>query len=66
MECSSWKEGPPLKIWFDSENRHVFCHMTGEEIILPVSTEEGNQMSRSNKMEVEQVVKIFIVVYNVE
>jgi hypothetical protein len=37
--------------------------MTGEEIILPVSTEEGNNMSRSNKMEVEQVVKIFIVVY---
>lgn len=66
MECSSWKEDPPLKIWFDPEKRHVFCHVTGEEIILPVSTEEGNEMSRSNKKEVEQVVKMFIFVFNVE
>jgi len=44
----------------------VLCHVIGEEIILPVGTEEGNEMSRSNKKEVEQVVKMFIFVYNVE
>ncbi|VDH97755.1 Hypothetical predicted protein [Mytilus galloprovincialis] len=59
IQCLSWEENPPLHIWFQPEKRHLFCHVEGEEVTLPVSTEEGNEMSRSNKKEVEQIMKIF-------
>lgn len=57
IQCLSWEENPPLHIWFQPEKRHLFCHVEGEEVTLPVSTEEGNEMSRSNKKEVEQIVR---------
>jgi hypothetical protein len=36
----------------------VFCHVEGEEETLTVKTKEGNEKSRSNKREIEQVVNI--------
>ncbi|KAL3868675.1 hypothetical protein ACJMK2_041453 [Sinanodonta woodiana] len=53
------KANPPLKLWPVPETPHVFCHVKGREEILTVSTEEGNENSRSNPKEVKQVVKIF-------
>lgn len=35
----------------------MFCHVEGEEETLQVTTDEGNQQSKSNKAEVEQVVR---------
>lgn len=39
----------------------VFVHIEGEEKILSVATEEGNEQSRSNKTEAEYVVGWLIV-----
>ncbi|XP_061168135.1 helicase with zinc finger domain 2-like [Saccostrea echinata] len=49
----------PLKIWRNPHTPLLFCHMEGEEECLAVSTEEGNQQSRSNKAEVEHVVRVY-------
>jgi hypothetical protein len=35
----------------------VFVHVEGQEEILPVSTEDGNEQSRSNAAEVDLVVE---------
>ena len=37
---------------------HVFVHINGEERALTVSTEEGNEQSRSNMQEIKHVVSI--------
>ncbi|KAK3609926.1 hypothetical protein CHS0354_036695 [Potamilus streckersoni] len=55
-----WNEGLFLKMWLDEDFPHVFCHTEGKEEILYNRTEEGNEQSRSNKIEVEQIVKIFL------
>ena len=52
-------EDRPLMAWFDKDKRTIFCHTNGEEEILPVSTEEGNEKSRRNKKEVKQVVSLY-------
>ena len=52
-------EDRPLMAWFDKDKRTIFCHIYGEEEILPVSTEEGNEKSRRNKEEVNQVVSLY-------
>ncbi|XP_062574956.1 helicase with zinc finger domain 2-like isoform X2 [Saccostrea cucullata] len=49
----------PLQIWINPYTPLLFCHVEGEEECLAVSTEEGNQQSRSNKAEVEHVVKVY-------
>ncbi|KAK3609927.1 hypothetical protein CHS0354_036696 [Potamilus streckersoni] len=54
-----WEEGLFLKMWLNQDFPHVFCHVEGKEEVLPSRTEEGNEQSRSNKKEVEQIVKIF-------
>jgi hypothetical protein len=45
--------------WFDKDKRTIFCHIYGEEEILPVSTEEGSENSRRNTEEVKQVVSLY-------
>lgn len=71
-----WQELSPLKFWtrlFMKMNDpvrghipHIFCHIEGEENVLTVSTEEGNEQSRSNMKEVEQVVRVFKYMMDVE
>ncbi|XP_060566271.1 helicase with zinc finger domain 2-like isoform X2 [Ruditapes philippinarum] len=51
-----------LEIWPHDHQTvypHVFINIEGEEEILTVSTEEGNEQSRSNFEEVKQVVKVY-------
>ncbi|XP_022107369.1 uncharacterized protein LOC110988307 isoform X2 [Acanthaster planci] len=45
-----WPGGPTF--------RNVFCHVQGREETLTVKAAEGNEMSKANPAEVEQVVKI--------
>ncbi|XP_061168137.1 helicase with zinc finger domain 2-like [Saccostrea echinata] len=54
-----YKVKEPLQIWRNPHIPLLFCHIEGEEECLAVSTEEGNQQSRSNKAEVEHVVKVY-------
>ncbi|KAL3868508.1 hypothetical protein ACJMK2_041309 [Sinanodonta woodiana] len=71
-----WKEGfigqskywisNPLKMWPHKKYTHVFCHIEGEEEVLTVTTEEGNEHSRSNIEEVKQIVKVFSHMVNLE
>ncbi|KAJ8305756.1 hypothetical protein KUTeg_016301, partial [Tegillarca granosa] len=67
-KSSTWLEMNPLTIWKKLSNDenpalnhvpHIFSHVEGEEEVLPVSTEEGNEQSRSNIAEVDQVIKVF-------
>ena len=37
---------------------HVLVHVEGEEKMLTVSTEDGNEHSRSNSAEIDAVVSI--------
>ena len=39
---------------------HVIIHVEGEEKMLPVSTEDGNEHSRSNSVEIDAVVSIYL------
>jgi hypothetical protein len=43
-------------MWRDAKNPLVFCHLEGEEEYLANTTEEGNEMSKFNKAEIDQVV----------
>ncbi|XP_046567930.1 LOW QUALITY PROTEIN: helicase with zinc finger domain 2-like [Haliotis rubra] len=52
--------GEELSIWPEKTNPKVFCHVEGEETTLTVSTEEGNEQSKSNMKEVEKVVDVFL------
>ncbi|XP_045159234.2 helicase with zinc finger domain 2-like [Mercenaria mercenaria] len=56
-----WCEDP-MNIW-PSKGRniypHVFVQIEGEEEVLTVSTEEGNEQSRSNLLEAKHVVKVY-------
>lgn len=54
-----WKEGSVVKVWSDSQGRnypHVLIDVRGLEKNLTVSTEEGNEQSKSNDAEVDHVV----------
>lgn len=49
-----------MDIWPRDEETtypHVFIHVEGEEKMLTVSTEDGNEQSKSNEAEVEEVVR---------
>ena len=53
-----WDIKTPLRIWINRKKIPiVFYHVEGEEEYLAVSTEEGNEQSRSNKKEVDKVVE---------
>ncbi|XP_061162412.1 helicase with zinc finger domain 2-like isoform X2 [Saccostrea echinata] len=54
-----WEVIEPLHMWRDPKDPCVFCHIEGEEEYLSYSTDEGNEMSRYNMAEVDQVVKVF-------
>ncbi|KAL3868501.1 hypothetical protein ACJMK2_041302 [Sinanodonta woodiana] len=55
-----WEEGLFINMWLDQGFPHVLCHIEGKEEVLANRTDEGNEQSRSNKAEVEQIVKIFL------
>ncbi|XP_069126953.1 LOW QUALITY PROTEIN: 3'-5' exoribonuclease HELZ2-like [Argopecten irradians] len=59
---SGWFVHQPLKLWNDvSPSNHkpiAFIHVEGKETTLEVSTEDGNEKSRSNEKEVKKVVAI--------
>ena len=38
----------------------VFCHAEGAEKTLSVSTQEGNEASKSNELEQKEAVRIFL------
>ncbi|XP_061168138.1 helicase with zinc finger domain 2-like [Saccostrea echinata] len=59
MPSTAWKVEKPLSLWRVPNVPHMFCHVEGEEESLSVTTEEGNQQSKSNKAEVKEVVRIF-------
>ncbi|OWF38574.1 Helicase with zinc finger domain 2 [Mizuhopecten yessoensis] len=60
---AGWLVNRPLKIWKNnSPKNHIpiaFVHVEGKEVALEVSTEEGNEKSKSNQDEAKQTVKIF-------
>ncbi|XP_060082145.1 helicase with zinc finger domain 2-like [Ylistrum balloti] len=56
---SERKVQPSLRLWKDPQYPYIFLHVEGEEEYLSVSTEEGNENSCRNQMEVEKVVYIF-------
>ncbi|CAC5394759.1 unnamed protein product [Mytilus coruscus] len=63
-ESPSYVENPRLSIWLNDQGlhrkeRHIFSHVEGTEEYVLVSTESENEHSCSNKLEVEQVIKIF-------
>ncbi|XP_076094312.1 3'-5' exoribonuclease HELZ2-like [Mytilus galloprovincialis] len=52
----------PLQMWprtMADHWPHVFCHVEGDEEMLTVKTEAGNEQSRFNEAEVKQVMKVF-------
>jgi hypothetical protein len=54
-----------MRIWPRCQNvtyPHIFVHVEGEEKVLTVSTEEGNEQSKSNIAEIDEVV-MFIFNY---
>ncbi|XP_062574961.1 helicase with zinc finger domain 2-like isoform X5 [Saccostrea cucullata] len=59
MPSVAWKVDEPLSLWRVPNVPQMFCHVEGEEESLSVTTEEGNQQSKSNKAEVKEVVRIF-------
>ncbi|KAK3091346.1 hypothetical protein FSP39_019159 [Pinctada imbricata] len=63
---SAWYEMDPLRVWPVFGTPHLFCHVVGAEEHLTVATEEGNELSRSNKAEVEVVVKIVAHLLDIE
>ncbi|XP_063405038.1 3'-5' exoribonuclease HELZ2-like [Mytilus trossulus] len=63
-ESPSYVENPRLSIWLNDQGlhrkeRHIFSHVEGTEEYVLVSTESENEHSCSNKIEVDQVIKIF-------
>lgn len=55
-KSSKWEVLEPLRIWRDFRNPLVFCNTEGEEEYLVNSSEEGNEMSKFNRAEIDQVV----------
>ena len=53
-----WRD-KPLNIWPQDDYDmypHVLIHVEGEEKMLTVSTEDGNEQSKSNEQEIDEVV----------
>ncbi|ESO11598.1 hypothetical protein HELRODRAFT_71671 [Helobdella robusta] len=47
------------QFWPNTSRPVVFCHVEGAERSLSVSTEEGNESSKSNDLEMKEAVRIF-------
>ncbi|XP_052764074.1 helicase with zinc finger domain 2-like isoform X2 [Mya arenaria] len=62
-EAGAWSHKTFDAIWprdeYDQVLPHVLIHVEGEEKVLTVSTEEGNEQSRSNEAEIYEVMKVF-------
>lgn len=56
-DSPKWMTKTPLGLWTNPKYPYVFCHTEGEEQYLAYTTEEGNEMSRYNSKEIEQVVR---------
>ncbi|XP_060554261.1 helicase with zinc finger domain 2-like, partial [Ruditapes philippinarum] len=57
----AWSKGK-IRIWPRCQNEiypHIFVHVEGEEKVLTVSTEEGNEQSKSNIAEIDEVIKVY-------
>ena len=60
-ESGLWKDGRVLRICSKQGTQfypHVLVHIEGEEKVLTVSTEDGNEQSKSNQAEIEHVVSM--------
>ena len=61
-----WQDAPYLSLWpwrHDVQIPRLFCHVEGQENVLTVATEEGNEQSKSNETEVRLVVGEDVPVY---
>ncbi|XP_052763926.1 helicase with zinc finger domain 2-like [Mya arenaria] len=62
-ETGAWYKNRRDAIWPRNEDGqvrpHIFIHVEGEEKVLTVSTEEGNEQSRSNEAEIYEVMEVF-------
>jgi len=54
------REEHSLTIWPNDKFPMVFCHVEGTEVTQPVTTPEGNERSKSNKEEIDHVVRLDI------
>ncbi|XP_062578545.1 helicase with zinc finger domain 2-like [Saccostrea cucullata] len=59
QKSPKWEMLQPLGMWHNPKNPLIFCHIEGEEEYLANATEEGNEMPRFNKAEIDQVEKVF-------
>ncbi|XP_046567929.1 LOW QUALITY PROTEIN: helicase with zinc finger domain 2-like [Haliotis rubra] len=59
-ERAAWyiAPGKELSIWPVSTNPKVFCHVAGKEETLTVTTQDGNEQSKSNRKEAEKVCEV--------
>ncbi|KAL5022258.1 hypothetical protein ScPMuIL_001413 [Solemya velum] len=59
----NWTDDSPMVLWPRASNGkhipHLFCHVEGEEETLTVTTDEGNEQSKSNNKELDLVVRVF-------
>ena len=65
-ESGLWKDGRVLKICSKQGTQfypHVLVHIEGEEKVLTVSTEDGNEQSKSNQAEIEHVVSMLDFIF---
>ncbi|XP_071117015.1 3'-5' exoribonuclease HELZ2-like [Haliotis cracherodii] len=61
-ERAAWyiAPGQELSIWPVTTNPKVFCHVVGKEETLTVTTQEGNEQSKSNRKEAEKVTEVLM------
>ena len=53
------REPSQLPIWPGGVSTPIaFCHIEGKEVLLPVSTAEGSEDSKSNMDEAEVIVRL--------
>ncbi|XP_067677521.1 3'-5' exoribonuclease HELZ2-like [Haliotis asinina] len=59
-ELAAWyiAPGKELTIWPTKTNPKVFCHVAGKEETLTVTTQNGNEQSKSNRKEAEKVCEV--------
>lgn len=53
------RQGDPLPFW-PERVPHIFVDVHGEEETLTVTSDEGNERSKSNEMEAQKVVRIMV------
>ncbi|XP_046567928.1 LOW QUALITY PROTEIN: helicase with zinc finger domain 2-like [Haliotis rubra] len=58
--------GKELSIWPVSTNPKVFCHIEGEEETFTVTTQDGNEMSKSNVKEADKLAEVFMYLVQVK